>query len=147
AGLRLAAQDAVVVGGAGQGGEDLLAVDAPAAVHAPGRGGERRRAGGCRPALREGLGVDGAVLDDAGVVDGAAAPVLGAIRLTHVEVVGERPGPQARADVHVVGERRGAAVAPDLGGRRHVGAVAGAEASLLLGDAQAEQAGIAHVAV
>ena len=50
------------------------------------------------------------------VVDGAAALVHGAVLVAHVEVVGERAGPQGRADMHVPGQRGGAAVAADLGG-------------------------------
>ena len=91
----LGAQDAVVVGRARQRGEDLLAADEEAAVHRLGLGAERRRTGRRRAALGEGLRVDGAVADDALVVQAAAAVVLGALLGAHLEVVGQRAGPQA----------------------------------------------------
>ena len=64
----LGAENAVVVGGARERGEDLLAVDQEAAVDRLRLGAERDRAGGRRAAFRERLRVDRALLDDAPVV-------------------------------------------------------------------------------
>ena len=143
----LGAEHAVVVGMAGQRGEDLLAVDDPAAVDRLRLGAERDAAGRGRAAFGERLRIDRAVVDDALVVHGAAALVLVAGGGVHVEVVGERAGPQRRADVHVPGQRGRAAIAADLGGGQRVGLVVGAEAAVLLRNGDAEQAGAVQVAV
>jgi hypothetical protein len=49
--------------------------------------------------------------------------------------------------VHVPGQRRGAAIAADLGGGQRVGLIAGAEAAMLLGNGDAEQARAMQVPV
>jgi hypothetical protein len=98
------------MGGAGERGEDLLAVDLPAAVRA-GRGrAERRLAGGRGASLREGLGVDRTFLHHAREVQPAMTLVLRALLRGHLQVVGEQARPQRGAGVHVEGERGGAAV-------------------------------------
>ena len=78
---------------------------------------------------------------------GAPALVLGAGGSVHVEIVGQRTGPQRRADVHVPGQRGGAAIAADLGGGQRVGLVVGAEAAMLFGNGDAEQAGAMQIPV
>ena len=143
----LGAEHAVIVGMARQRGKDLLAVDEPAALDRLGLGAERDAAGGGRAAFRERLRINRAVLDDALVVHGAPLLVLGAGGGVHVEVVGQRAGPQRRADMHVPGQRGGAAVAADLGGGQRIGLVVGAEPAVLFGDGDAEQAGVVQVAV
>src|SRR5262249_25052983 len=55
--------------------------------------------------------------------------------------------PQRGADMHVPGQRGGAAIAADLGRGEGVGLVAGAEATVLLWNGDAEQAGPVHVAI
>ena len=95
---------------------------------------------------RRELGVDGAVADDALVVQPAALVVLGALLNRHHQVVGQRAGPQRGGHVHVPGQRGGAAIAAELGRGEAIGAVAGAEAAVSLGDADGEQALGMHVA-
>ena len=143
----LGAEHAVIIGMARQRGKDLLAVDDPAAFDRFCLGAERDAAGRRRAAFRERLRIDRAVVDDALVVHGAAALVLGAGGRVHVEIVGERPGPQRRADVHVPGQRGRAAIAADLGGRDRIGLVVGAEAAVLFGNRDAEQAGAMQIPV
>ena len=143
----LGREHAVIVGVAGQRGEDLLAVDDPAALDRAGLRLEGGAAGRRGAAFREGLRIDRAVGDDAAVVQRAPALVRGAGRSIHVEVVGERARPQGRADMHVPGQRRRAAVAPDLGGADRIGAVAGAEPALPFRDADGEEAGLVQVAI
>jgi len=77
----------------------------------------------------------------------AAALVLGAGRGIDIEIVGQRSGPQRRADVHVPGQRGRAAIAADLGSRECVGLVVGAEAAMFLRDRDAEQAGAMQIPV
>src|SRR5260370_24704838 len=93
----LAAQAAVVVRGAGERGEYLAAVDAPAAVDPLRRGRKGRPAGRAviGAALGEGLGVERAVLDDTPVVQRAAAPMRLPDLGVHAEIVGQRTRPQA----------------------------------------------------
>ena len=114
--------------------ENLLAVDDPAALDRLRLGTERDAAGRGRAAFRERLRIDRAVIDDALVVHGAPALVLVAGGGVHVEVVGQRAGPQRRADVHVPGQRGGAAIAADLGGGQSIGLVVCAETAVLLRD-------------
>ena len=128
-------------------GKDLLAVDDPAALDRLCLGAERDAAGRGRAAFRERLRIDRAVVDDALVVDGAPALVLGAGGGVHVEIVGQRTGPQRRADMHVPGQRGRAAIAADLGGRERIGLVVGAEAAVLLRNGDAEQAGAMQIPV
>jgi hypothetical protein len=115
--------------------------------HLARRGAEGCAAGGGGAAFAEGLGVDRAVLHHALEVDLPAAQVLAALLVAHRDAVGQHAGPHRRADVHVVGECRGAAEAPQLGGHEHVGGVVGAQAAVGLGHAQAQQAGLAQVVV
>ena len=127
--------------------ENLLAVDDPAALDRFRLRAERDAAGRGRAAFRERLRIDRAVIDDALVMHGAPALVLGAGGGIHVEIVGQRAGPQRGADVHVPGQRGGAAIAADLGGRQRVGLVVGAEAAVLFRDSDAEQPGAVQVPV
>ena len=60
--LVLGAQDSVVAGGTGEGGEDLSPVHDPAAVHLARGGAERRPPRRCGRALGERLRVDRALL-------------------------------------------------------------------------------------
>ena len=78
---------------------------------------------------------------------GAPLLVLVAGGGVHVEVVGQRAGPQRRADMHVPGQRGGAAIAADFGGGQRIGLVVGAEPAVLPGDGDAEQAGAVQVPV
>ena len=128
-------------------GKDLLAVDEPAALDRFCLGAERDAARRGRAAFRERLRIDRAVVDDALVMHGAPPLVLVAGGGVHVEVVGQRAGPQRRADMHVPGQRGGAAIAADLGGSQRVGLVVGAEAAVLLRNGDAEQAGAVQVLV
>ena len=91
----LGAQHAVVVGRARQRGEDLLAADEEAAVDGLGLGAEGRRAGCRRAAFGEGLRVDGAVADDALVVQAAARGC--ARRAPPRSSPGRRPAPRSTA--------------------------------------------------
>ena len=143
----LGAEHAVIVGMARQRGKDLLAVDDPAALDRFGLGAERDAAGRGRAAFRERLRIDRAVVDDAPVMHGAPLLVLVAGGGVHVEVVGQRAGPQRRADMHVPGQRGGAAIAADFGGGQRIGLVVRAEPAMLPGDGDAEQAGVVQVAV
>ena len=143
----LGAEHAVVVGVAGKRGKDLLAVHEPAALDRLCFGAEGDAAGRGRAAFGERLRIDRAVIDDALVVDRAPPLVLGAGRRVHVEIVGERTGPQRRADVHVPGQRGRAAIAADLGGRQRVGLVVGAETAMLFRDRDSEQAGAMQIPV
>src|SRR6202022_4605522 len=70
----LGAKHAIIVGVSGQRGEDLLAVDDPAAFHGSRLSAERHTTGRGRAAFGERLRVDGALLDNALV--GAGAPWL-----------------------------------------------------------------------
>jgi hypothetical protein len=87
------------------------------------------------------------IIDDALVVDGAPTLMLGSGRPVHVEVVGERAGPQRRTDMHIPGQRRRAAIAADLGGGERVGLIVGAETAVLFGNRNAEQAGAMQILV
>ena len=53
-----------------------------------------------------------------------ARVVLGALLRAHLQIVGERAGPQRRAHMHVPGQRGRAAVAAELGGGEAIGAEA-----------------------
>ena len=117
----LGAKHAVVVGGAGQRGEDLLAVDEEAAVDRLRLGAERDGAGRGRAAFGERLRIDRAALEDALVVHAAAARVRARDRRRSCQVVGERARPQGRADMHVPRQRSRAAVAAELGGGEAIG--------------------------
>ena len=141
------AEHAVIIGVARKRGKNLLAVDDPAALDRLCLGAERDAAGRRRAAFRERLRIDRAVLDDAPVMHRAARLVFGAGRGIHLEIVGERTRPQRRADMHVPGQRGGAAIAADLGGRDGVGLIVGAEAAMLFRDRDAEQAGAVQVLV
>ena len=142
----LGAQDAVVVGRARERGEDLLAVDQKAAVDRLRLGAERCRARRRRAAFGEGLRIDRAVLDDAAVVRAARRVVRGALRGAHLQIVGERAGPQRGAHMHVPRERGRAAVAAKLGGGETVGAERCAEPAMFLRHADAQQPFGVHVA-
>ena len=142
----LGAEHPIVVGGTRERGEDLLAADEEAAVDRLRLGAEGDAAGGRGTAFGEGLRVDGAVADDALVVQAAALVVLGALLGGHDQVIGQRTGPQRRGDVHVPGQRGGSAVAAELGGGEAVGAVAGADAAVRRRHADGEQAFLVHVA-
>ena len=134
--------------GARERGEVLDAAHAPAALHLSRRGAEGRLA--CRGGavgLRERLGEDGAVLDDALVDPGAAALVQRAVLGRHGQVVRDLARPQHAAGVHVEGERGGAAPAAQLGGHERVGRVVGAEAAVALRDGEGEEAGLAEVGI
>ena len=134
--------------GARERGEVLDAAHAPAALHLARRGAEGRlaRRGGA-VGLRERLGEDGAVRDDALVDPRAAALVQRAVLGRHGQVVRDLARPQHAAGVHVEGERGGAAPAAQLGGHERVGRVVGAEAAVALRDGEGEQAGLAEVGV
>jgi hypothetical protein len=119
--------------------EDLLAVDDPAALDGPGLGAERDATGRRRATFRERLRINRAVLDDAPVMHGAPALVFRAGLGVHIEIVGQRSGPQRRADVHIPGQRGRAAIAADLGGGQSISLVAGAETAVLLRNGDAEQ--------
>lgn len=123
----------------GERSEYLLAIDDPAALDRLCLGAKGNAAGGGRSALGEWLRVDGAFVDDPLVVDRAPAFMLRPRRRIHVEIVGQGTRPQGRADMHVPGERRRAAVAADLGSRERVGLVVGAKAAMLLRNRNAEQ--------
>ena len=88
-----------------------------------------------------------AIRDDALVMHGASLLVFGAGGRIHVEIVGQRPGPQRRADMHVPGQRGGAAIAADFRGGERIGLVVGAKAAVLFRDGDAEQAGAVQIAV
>src|SRR5262249_59520437 len=126
-------------------GENLLAVDDESAGRRPRLGAEGDAARRRGAAFRERLRVDRAVIEDAPVVQAAARNMGGAVGRAHIEIVGERARPQGRAYVHVEGERGRAAVAAELRRRETIGAIAGAEPAVLLGDADAEQALAVHV--
>ena len=143
----LGAEHAVIIGVARKRSKDLLAVDDPAALDRLCLGAEGDAAGRGRAAFRERLRIDRAVVDDALVVHRAAALVLGAGGGVHVEIVGQRAGPQRRADMHVPGQRGRAAIAADLGGGQGIGLVVGAEAAMLPGNGDAEQAGAMQIPV
>ena len=70
-----------------------------------------------------------------------------ALRLAHLDTVGKHPGPQAGADMHVEGQRGGAAIAPDLGRRQHVGAKVGAAPAMFARDADSQQVAGAKILV
>jgi hypothetical protein len=78
---------------------------------------------------------------------GAQRLELGALGRGELERVGERPGPQLRAGVHVEGERGGAVVAPHLRGDEAIGAEVGAQPAMARRHAELEQARLAHVGV
>ena len=130
-----------------QRGKDLLAVDDPSALNRLRLGAERDTAGRGRAAFRERLRINGAIIDDALVVYGTAAFVLGAGGGIHIEIVRQRTGPQRRTDMHVPGQRGGAAIAADLGGRQSIGLVVRAEAAVRLGNGDAEQARAMQIAI
>jgi hypothetical protein len=142
----LGAQDPVVVGGTRERGENLLAADQKAAIHRLCFRAERRRARCRRAALGEGLRVDRAVLHDAPIVRRPPLVVLGAFVRAHLQVVGERAGPQGRAHMHVPRQRGRAAVAAELGRGEAVGAVRCAGPAMLFRHADAEQPLTMHVA-
>ena len=110
-------------------------------------GAEGDTAGRSRAAFRERLRIDRPTVDDALVVHRAPALVLGAGGGIHVEIVRQRPGPQRRADMHVPGQRGGAAIAADLGGSQRIGLIVRAEAAMLPGNGDAEQARAMQVPV
>ena len=140
------AQHAVVVGRAGQRGEDLLAVDAVATVDPPRQRAERRLAGRRRAAFARTAAnrpcrrctmrskwtarLRSWSARCAGVMSSASAM---------------KPAHMRGAHVHVVRQRRGAAVAADLGRHHHVGGEVGAQAAVGLGHADRQQAGRAQV--
>src|SRR3954453_2898823 len=105
---------------AGERCKNLLPFDDPAPLYRPCFRAESDTACRCRTALREGLRIDRAVLDDTLVVDRTSPLVLGADLCIHVEIVGERTRPQRRADMHVPRERSRAAIAADFGCRQCV---------------------------
>src|ERR1700759_977404 len=128
-------------------GKNLLAVDDPAALDGLRFRAERGAAGCSRAAFRKRLRVDRAILDNALVMDRAAALVLGAHGLVHVEVVSERAGPQGRANMHVPGQRRRAAIAADLVRSKRIGLIIGAKPPMLLRNRYAEQSAAMQVRV
>ena len=65
----------------------------------------------------------------------------------HRQVVGQRAGPQAGAHMHVEGERRRPAIAPDLGRHQRIGFQIGAMPAMLLRNAHREQPGLVQVLV
>ena len=146
-GLGLRAKHAVVVRRAGQRGEDLLAVDAPAAADARRSGAERRPSGGGGAAFGKRLRVDRPVPDHSLIVDRAVPVVLGALRGRHVEVVGQGAGPQHRAGVHVVGEGGGAAVLAEGSRDDRIGPEVGAAAAEFLRHAKPEQAACPQIGI
>jgi hypothetical protein len=77
----------------------------------------------------------------------APACVLGTHRHIHVEVVGQSAGPQRGADMHVPGQRGGAAVSCDLGRGECIGAVVRAETAMLARDTHREQSGGMEIAI
>ena len=146
-GLRaFGAQHAVVVRGARERGENLLAVDDEAALDGARLGAERHRAGRGGAALRERLRIDGAIDNNATIVQAATRVVSGAVLRAHRQVVGERTRPQGRAHVHVPGQRGRAAVAAELGRGDAIGLEIRAAAPVGLRDADREQALAAHIA-
>ena len=80
-------------------------------------------------------------------MEGAAGLVLGAGGGVHLQVIGEQAGPEGGADMHVPGQRGGAAMAAEFGGGEAIGAEISAQAALLARDADTEPAFGVHVAV
>jgi len=73
--------------------------------------------------------------------------VLGARRLIHRQIVGERAGPQRRTNMHVPGERGGATGTGDLRRGQRIGLIVSAEAAMGMRNADREQPGVAQVGV
>ncbi len=146
-GLVFGAQHAVVVRGAGQGGEDLLAVEQPAALDLGCGRAERRLAGRGRAAFGKRLRVDLALLDDALEVHGAIGFMLLAIGRRHVERFGQGAAPHRGARVHVERECGGAAIPADGCGDDAIGGEISAQPAVLLRYAQPKQPGIAQIVV
>ena len=71
----------------------------------------------------------------------------GPLLVGHVEIVGQRPGPEAGRDVHVPSERGRAAVAAHLRGGQAIGTIARPLPAVFGGHADAEQVLRVHVAV
>src|SRR5690348_14528543 len=101
----------------------LLAVDDPAALDGFGLGAKGRSPGRGGPTLRKWLRIDRSVRDDALVVNCASALVLGARCHLHVQIIGKRSRPKRRADMHVPGQRRCAAIAADFGRSERIGLI------------------------
>jgi hypothetical protein len=141
------AEHAIVIGVARERGKNLLAVDEPAAFDRLRLGAERDATGCRRAAFREWLRVNRAILDNAFVMYAAPAFMFGPGDSVHLEIVGQRAGPQRRADMHIPGQRGGTAIAADLGSRQRIGLVVGTEAAVLSRDRDAEQVGAMQVPV
>src|SRR5688500_428661 len=135
------------MGGARERGEDLLAVDPPAAVDARRGSAEGCVPGGRRAALGERLRVDGAVAHHTVEVHRPTRLVLGALLLAHLEIVGEQPGPEGRAGVHVESEGSRPAILAQRRRYQRVGFKVRTAPAVLLGHAYAEQAGGAELRV
>jgi hypothetical protein len=146
-GFFLGAQHPKKVGGIGQRGKDFFAVDFPAAIDLHGRGAKGLRTGSGSAALRERLRVNGTVLHHAGEMRGLVRAVDGTLLGRHLQVFRQQAAPEHGAHMHVEGECRGAAVAPNLGRHHGIGGVVGAVAAVRLGHAQRQQPGRAHVLV
>ena len=144
--VRCHADHVVAVGGAGQRGEDLATAQSPAPVGGHRPSGDARGCARCVP-LAERLGVDVALLDDAGEHRGPPAFVAGALGGGHGQVVGDLPAEQHRGGVHVEGEGRGSAVAPELFRHESVGSEVGAEPAVAGGYAETQQACLSQVGV
>src|SRR5581483_6490471 len=110
-------------------------------------GAESHAAGRGRATFGERLRIDRAALNDPLVVDRPPPLVFGSRCRVHVEVVGEWAGPQRRADMHVPGQRGGAAITADVGGSERIGLVVGAKSAMLLRDGYPEQAGAVQILV
>ena len=147
AGFVQGTQNTVVVGRTGQRGENLFAVDDVATVHLSGQRAKRRLACGSRPALGKWLRIHFSVFDHTPVVHFSVGFMVGALLGCHVQVVGDKPGPHGRADMHVQGQGRGAAMAADLGGGHDIGGKVGAPTTMFFGYADSEQSGLAQVGV
>src|SRR5882672_104615 len=132
---------------AGERGEDLLAVDAPAPVDTRRRGAEGRAPGGRRASLGEGLGVDGAFIDYLFEMNRTMGVVLGTLRRRHVQIVRQRARPEGGAGVHVEGEGGSPAVLAQRRGHERIGLEVGPAAAEFLRHAQAEEARRAQLGV
>src|SRR6185437_17084554 len=108
------AENTVIVGRTGERGKDLLAVEHIAARNPARDRAEGRLARGSGAAFGEGLRIKGAFLDDAPVMLCAMPLVPRALLRREIEVIGQRARPQGRADMHVEGQRRRAAITSEL---------------------------------
>src|SRR6266545_3893801 len=78
-------------------------------------------------------------------MDVASPVVLCAVLRTHLQIVGQRPRPERRTDVHVPRQGGRAAISGELGGGKAVCLKIGAEAALLFRDTDGEEPFRVHV--